>query len=43
MAKPAKRIKNAAAAYVPQSRDAVMCDIRRIVTCNAKRHDLKRR
>ncbi|ENY9402412.1 host-nuclease inhibitor Gam family protein [Salmonella enterica] len=30
MAKPAKRIKNAAAAYVPQSRDAVVCDIRRI-------------
>lgn len=30
MAKPAKRIKNAAAAYVPQSRDAVACDIRRI-------------
>ncbi|PBR75814.1 host-nuclease inhibitor protein Gam, partial [Escherichia coli] len=30
MAKPAKRIKSAAAAYVPQSRDAVVCDIRRI-------------
>ncbi|ELO4806469.1 host-nuclease inhibitor Gam family protein [Escherichia coli] len=30
MAKPAKRIKNAAAAYVPQSRDAVVCDIRQI-------------
>lgn len=30
MAKPAKRIKNAAAAYVPQSRDAVVCDILRI-------------
>ncbi|EHS3383819.1 host-nuclease inhibitor Gam family protein, partial [Escherichia coli] len=28
MAKPAKRIRNAAAAYVPQSRDAVVCDIR---------------
>lgn len=30
MAKPAKRIKNAAAAYVPQSRDAVITDIKRI-------------
>ncbi|HAX8020718.1 TPA: host-nuclease inhibitor protein Gam [Escherichia coli] len=30
MAKPVKRIRNAAAAYVPQSRDAVVCDIRRI-------------
>ena len=30
MAKPVKRIRNAAAAYVPQSRDAVGCDIRRI-------------
>ncbi|HAK5377079.1 TPA: host-nuclease inhibitor protein Gam [Salmonella enterica] len=30
MVKSAKRIKSAAAAYVPQSRDAVACDIRRI-------------
>lgn len=30
MAKPAKRIRSAAAAYVPQSRDAVVRDIRRI-------------
>ncbi|EFM3083734.1 host-nuclease inhibitor protein Gam [Escherichia coli] len=30
MAKPVKRIRNAAAAYVPQSRDAVVCDIHRI-------------
>ncbi|EOJ9522796.1 host-nuclease inhibitor Gam family protein [Escherichia coli] len=30
MAKPAKRIKNAAAAYVPQNRDAVITDIKRI-------------
>ncbi|HDS2992999.1 TPA: host-nuclease inhibitor Gam family protein [Escherichia coli] len=30
MAKPAKRIKSAAAAYVPQNRDAVITDIKRI-------------
>ncbi len=30
MAKPAKRIKNAAAAYVPQNREAVITDIKRI-------------
>lgn len=30
MAKQVKRIRSAAAAYVPQSRDAVVCDIRRI-------------
>lgn len=30
MAKPVKRIKSAAAAYVPQNRDAVITDIKRI-------------
>ncbi|HDL7646512.1 TPA: host-nuclease inhibitor Gam family protein [Yersinia enterocolitica] len=30
MAKPAKRIKSAAAAYVPQNRDAVITDIKHI-------------
>ncbi|HBE5027466.1 TPA: host-nuclease inhibitor Gam family protein [Escherichia coli] len=30
MAKPEKRIKSAAAAYVPQNRDAVITDIKRI-------------
>lgn len=30
MAKPAKRIKSAAATYVPQNRDAVITDIKRI-------------
>lgn len=30
MAKPAKRIKSVAAAYVPQNRDAVITDIKRI-------------
>lgn len=30
MAKPAKRIKSAAAAYVPQNRDTVITDIKRI-------------
>lgn len=30
MAKPAKRIKSAAAAYMPQNRDAVITDIKRI-------------
>uniref|UniRef100_UPI0021C7E07F host-nuclease inhibitor Gam family protein n=1 Tax=Escherichia coli TaxID=562 RepID=UPI0021C7E07F len=30
MAKPAKRIKSAAAAYVQQNRDAVITDIKRI-------------
>ncbi|SQB80482.1 phage host-nuclease inhibitor protein Gam [Escherichia coli] len=43
MAKPAKRIKSAAAAYVPQNRDAVITDIKRIGIYSAKHHVWKRK